>query len=60
MRLRSSHVWALAVPAVFAMGAAAALQAQGLESGPKLGEVVTPFDVYDVTGPNTGNELCYV
>ncbi|WP_152049260.1 hypothetical protein [Tautonia marina] len=60
MRWRASHAWGLAVLTVSALGAAAVLSAQAPESGPKLGEIVTPFDVYDVTGPNQGNELCYV
>ncbi|MEW4571010.1 hypothetical protein AB1L88_24340 [Tautonia sp. JC769] len=59
MRLRSSHAWGLAVVTVSALGAAAALYAQAPDSGPKIGEVVNAFDVYDVTGPNKGNELCY-
>lgn len=59
MRLRSSRAWGLAVLTVSALGAAAALSAQGSDSGPKIGDVVNAFDVYDVTGPNKGNELCY-
>ena len=60
MRLRSFSPWALALLAVSSPAAAPALQAQTRDSGPKLGEIVEPFDVYDVTGPNKGNELCYV
>jgi len=30
-----------------------------VQSGPKVGEFVSPFDVDDVTGPNKGKTLCY-
>jgi hypothetical protein len=59
MRIRAPHAWGLVALMVAATGAAAVLHAQGLDSGPKIGEVVDAFDVFDVTGPNKGNELCY-
>ncbi|RUL88684.1 hypothetical protein [Tautonia sociabilis] len=59
MRLRSKHTLALAGLVVAATATAAVLPGQGLDSGPKLGTVVDAFDVYDVTGPNQGRELCY-
>lgn len=59
MRLRATHAWGLAALVVTAAGAAVALPVQTLDSGPKLGEVVNAFDVYDVTGPHKGIELCY-
>ncbi|WP_169977563.1 hypothetical protein [Tautonia rosea] len=60
MRVRFVSVLGLAVLTIAALGGAADGQDQGIDSGPKLGEIVTPFDVYDVTGPNKSNELCYV
>ena len=30
-----------------------------VQSGLKPGELVSPFDVEDVTGPNKGTTLCY-
>jgi hypothetical protein len=39
--------------------AAATGQTGSKKSGPEAGEFVSPFDVYDVTGPNKGTELCY-
>jgi hypothetical protein len=30
-----------------------------IESGIKVGEAATPFDVDDITGPNKGTTLCY-
>lgn len=59
MKKIAPHAWGLAALVVAASGVAATLHAQGLDSGPKLGEPVSAFDVYDVTGPNKGNELCY-
>lgn len=59
MRLRTSHAWGLAIVAASALGAAAVLQAQGPDSGPKIGDGVNAFDVFDVTGPSKGTELCY-
>jgi hypothetical protein len=30
-----------------------------VQSGQKVGETVSPFDVNDITGPNKGTTLCY-
>ena len=35
------------------------LAGDAVESGLKPGELVSPFDVEDVTGPNKGTTLCY-
>ena len=35
------------------------LAADAVESGLKPGELVNPFNVDDVTGPNKGTTLCY-
>ena len=35
------------------------LAGDAVESGLKPGELVNPFDVDDVTGPNKGTTLCY-
>ncbi len=35
------------------------LAGDAVESGLKVGEVVSPFDVDDVTGPSKGSTLCY-
>ena len=32
---------------------------EAVQSGLKLGEAVSAFDVDDVTGPNKGKTLCY-
>ena len=39
--------------------AASAATAAGLESGMKVGERTTAFQVVDVTGPKKGSQLCY-
>ena len=35
------------------------LAGDAVESGLKPGELVNPFNVDDVTGPNKGTTLCY-
>ena len=46
--------WACLALALTAVGASAAL-----DPGLKPGDFASPFDVYDVTGPNKGTTLCY-
>ena len=47
--------------AVAAMGlTVSAFAADKVQSGPKVGEGVGAFDVVDVSGPNKGQQLCYV
>jgi hypothetical protein len=59
--MRSKHAWGMAaVVVVSAFGAAAVTRgAAGPDSGPAIGEPVGAFDVYDITGPSKGTELCY-
>jgi hypothetical protein len=45
------------VVSIFTVGAI--LAGDAVESGLKPGEMVSPFDVNDVTGPNKGQTLCY-
>jgi hypothetical protein len=35
------------------------LAGDAIESGLKVGEACSPFDVDDITGPNKGKTLCY-
>ncbi|CAN5753987.1 hypothetical protein BH23PLA1_BH23PLA1_22340 [soil metagenome] len=58
--MRSLFSMGLAVVVVSALGVAAASRADdGPKSGLAVGEPAPAFDVYDVTGPNQGTELCY-
>jgi hypothetical protein len=45
------------VVSIIAVGAS--LAGDAVESGLKIGESVSPFDVDDITGPNKGTTLCY-
>jgi hypothetical protein len=45
------------VVSIFVVGTSIAGDA--VKSGLKPGELVMPFDVADVTGPNKGKTLCY-
>ncbi len=47
---------ALAI-SIITMGASIAGDA--VQSGLKVGEPVSPFNVDDITGPNKGTTLCY-
>jgi len=35
------------------------LAGEAVQSGLKVGESVSPFQVDDITGPNKGTSLCY-
>ena len=35
------------------------LAGDSVQSGLKVGDSVSPFDVDDITGPNKGQTLCY-
>jgi hypothetical protein len=35
------------------------LAGDAVQSGLKVGDFVTPFNVDDITGPNKGTTLCY-
>ena len=55
--MKRVRYWALAVLAVSTLAATG--DAPAIKSGLQPGEFTTPFDVYDVTGPNKGTSLCY-
>jgi hypothetical protein len=57
MRLRSALGISAVVVSIVTVGAIYAGDA--VKSGLKAGELVSPFDVDDVTGPNKGTTLCY-
>ena len=57
MRLRSIMGISAVVASIVMVGALHAGDA--VKSGLALGEVATPFDIDDVTGPNKGRTLCY-
>ena len=57
MRLRSAVGVSSVMASVILLGTSFAGDA--VQSGLKPGELVHPFDVEDVTGPNKGTTLCY-
>jgi hypothetical protein len=57
MRLRFASGISAAVVSIVVVGAGFAGDA--VESGLKLGDFATPFNVDDITGPNKGKTLCY-
>ncbi len=57
MRSRSIVGLSAVVASIVMVGALHAGDA--VKSGLALGEVATPFDIDDVTGPNKGRTLCY-
>ncbi len=57
MRFRSAMGISAVVASIVMVGATCAGDA--VESGLKVGESVSPFDVEDVTGPSKGTTLCY-
>jgi len=57
MRLRSAKgISAMVVSIVFV---GTSLAGDAVQSGLKPGDLVSPFDVADITGPNKGTTLCY-
>ncbi len=53
---------ALGIPALVAsivLVGASSYAGDAVPSGLKPGEIVNPFDVEDITGPNKGTTLCY-
>lgn len=32
---------------------------EGVKSGLQVGDIASPYDVQDITGPNKGTTLCY-
>ncbi len=57
MRMNSAKGISAMVVSIFVVGTSIAGDA--VKSGLKPGEVVMPFDVADITGPNKGKTLCY-
>jgi hypothetical protein len=57
MRFHVTMGIAAVVVSVVAMGTS--LAGDAVESGLKIGDSVSPFDVDDITGPNKGKTLCY-
>ena len=57
MRLRSALGISAVVVSIVTVGTS--LAADAVQSGLKVGEFVSPFDVEDITGPNKGKTLCY-
>ena len=49
----------LPVVAVSIVMVGACLAGEPVKSGQAVGELVSPFDVEDITGPNKGKTLCY-
>ncbi|GAC1347006.1 MAG: hypothetical protein NVSMB14_09840 [Isosphaeraceae bacterium] len=58
--MRKCFAWGLSALVVGAFVATTAVVAKdGLKSGLQVGDVATPYDVQDITGPNKGRTLCY-
>ena len=57
MRLRFALGISAVVVSIVSVGTI--LAGDAVESGLKIGESVSPFDVNDITGPNKGKTLCY-
>jgi hypothetical protein len=57
MRSRSAKGISSVVVSIIVVGTS--LAGDAVQSGLKPGELVHPFDVDDVTGPNKGKTLCY-
>jgi hypothetical protein len=60
MRKVMTAVGALLVLSSLALSTLFAGETKSMVSGFQVGERTPPFDVVDVTGPNKGQELCYV
>ena len=57
MRLRSAKGLSAMVVSIVVVGTS--LAGDPVQSGLKPGDLVSPFDVADITGPNKGTTLCY-
>ena len=57
MRANFAKSVSLAVISIVMVGSG--LAGDAVQSGLKVGEFVSPFDVDDITGPNKGKTLCY-
>jgi hypothetical protein len=57
MRLKLAAGVSAVVVSIVVVGTS--LAGDAVESGLKPGEMVSPFQVDDITGPNKGTSLCY-
>ena len=57
MRVRSAKGISAMVVSIVIVGTS--LAGDAVQSGLKPGDLVSPFDVADITGPNKGTTLCY-
>ena len=57
--MRFTPIVPLAAVMVSIVAAGTIRAGDAVESGPKVGEMVSPFLVEDITGPNKGKTLCY-
>ena len=57
MRLQSAKGISSVVVSIIVVGTS--LAGDAVQSGLKPGELVNPFNVDDITGPNKGTTLCY-
>jgi hypothetical protein len=57
MRLQSARGISSVVVSIIIVGTS--LAGDAVQSGLKPGELVNPFNVDDITGPNKGTTLCY-
>jgi hypothetical protein len=57
MRLRFASGISSVVVSIIVVGTS--LAGDAVQSGLKPGDLVSPFNVDDITGPNKGKTLCY-
>lgn len=57
--MRRPFARSISVVAVSIVMVGAGLAGDAVRSGLKIGELVMPFQVDDITGPNKGTSLCY-
>ncbi len=57
--MRSRSVRGISSVMVSIIVAGTTLAGDAVKSGLKPGELVNPFNVEDITGPNKGTTLCY-
>ena len=57
--MRSRLARGISAVAVSIVMVGTGLAGDAVQSGLKIGESVTPFQVDDITGPNKGKTLCY-
>jgi hypothetical protein len=57
--MRSNFARSVSLVVVSIVMVGTGLAGDAVQSGRKVGEVASPFDVDDITGPNKGKTLCY-